>query len=107
MSGTPHIMTCAALSLLCASLLHLDCQAARADIYRYTNDEGIECFTDAPLQSGATRIMADRPKPARVTKRNVPDHLQATGIVKKQATTRHPPPEARRPRRQSFPCKGG
>lgn len=106
MSGTPHIMTCAALSLLCASLLHLDCQAARADIYRYTNDEGIECFTDAPLQSGATRIMADRPKPARVTKRNVPDHLQATGIAEKTGNNPAPPAGSAPAKASVLPVQG-
>jgi murein DD-endopeptidase MepM/ murein hydrolase activator NlpD len=37
---------------------------ARADIYRYLNKEGVECFTDAPTARGAVRIARDQ-KPVR------------------------------------------
>ena len=60
---------------------------AHADIYRYVNEEGIECFTDAPLQNNATRIMREKPatrEPAQ--KRTVPGHLAATGIADKTAS---------------------
>ena len=30
---------------------------ARADIYRYLNDEGVECFTDTPMAKNAVRVM--------------------------------------------------
>ena len=32
----------------------------RADIYRYVDETGAECFTDTPVKRGATRIMRDR-----------------------------------------------
>ncbi|GFE58673.1 M23 family metallopeptidase [Geobacter sp. AOG1] len=80
--------------LLSAATLLANSHAARADIYRYVNEEGIECFTDAPLRNGATRIMAEKPKPAPVTKRSVPGHLQATGIAEKTDNTTSPPTDS-------------
>ncbi len=41
---------------------------AWADIYRYVNDDGVECFTDAPSSGKATRILREntrRPRPVR------------------------------------------
>jgi murein DD-endopeptidase MepM/ murein hydrolase activator NlpD len=108
MTAKPHTMTTTIMifPFLCAFLLHLDCQAARADIYRYVNDEGIECFTDAPLQNGATRIMADKPKPARVTKRSVPEHLQAAGIAEKTGNDPIPPAGSAAARATILPVQG-
>ena len=106
MSVKPHIMIYAALPLLCAFLLQIDCQAACADIYRYVNDEGIECFTDAPLQNGATRIMADKQKPAQGTKRSVPVHLQATGIAEKTGSDPSPPAGSTPARLTTLPVQG-
>jgi murein DD-endopeptidase MepM/ murein hydrolase activator NlpD len=34
-----------------------------ADVYRYVDVDGVECFTDSPLNKGAIRIMKDRKNP--------------------------------------------
>lgn len=34
-----------------------------ADVYRYVDDGGVECFSDRPLNKGAVRIMKDRKSP--------------------------------------------
>lgn len=44
-----------------------------ADVYRYVDDEGVECFTDRPLKKGAVMIMKDRKSP---------------GILSRKGTTR-------------------
>jgi murein DD-endopeptidase MepM/ murein hydrolase activator NlpD len=41
-------------------VLSLTCCEARADIYRYLNDEGAECFTDAPMAKGAVKVMKEQ-----------------------------------------------
>lgn len=52
-----------------------------ADIYRYVDDEGVVCFTDAPRKSGATLVMKERGAHRPTAgKRSVPKHLSATGI---------------------------
>ncbi len=35
-------------------------EKGRADIYRYVDEEGVECFTDAPTKKGAVRIMKEQ-----------------------------------------------
>ncbi len=35
----------------------------QADIYRYTGNDGVVCFTDAPARRGAVRIMRDGTRP--------------------------------------------
>ncbi len=70
-------------------LLILACSGfdARADIYRYVNDEGVECFTDAPLDNNASLVMKERKKSIPpVAKTRVPHHLSATGIAEKIGT---------------------
>jgi murein DD-endopeptidase MepM/ murein hydrolase activator NlpD len=59
-AGGLHIMRVVLLLLALA----LAGSKARADIFRYLNDEGVECFTDAPTDRTAVRI-AREPKPAR------------------------------------------
>ncbi|MRR07896.1 MAG: DUF4124 domain-containing protein, partial [Deltaproteobacteria bacterium] len=51
-----------------------------ADIYRFVDDEGVVCFTDAPGKSGATLIMKERSAQRYSGKRSIPGHLAATGI---------------------------
>lgn len=55
----------------------------RADIYRYVDNEGVECFTDAPRTGGATLVMKEREIPRPGGGRKVPRHLAATGIAEK------------------------
>lgn len=54
---------------------------AFADIYRYVDDEGVVCFTDAPRKSGATLVMKEKGahRPA-AGKRSIPKHPAATRI---------------------------
>ncbi len=40
--------------------LFLTCRDARADIYRYLNDDGVECFTDAPTIKRAVKVMKEQ-----------------------------------------------
>jgi murein DD-endopeptidase MepM/ murein hydrolase activator NlpD len=42
-----------------AFLLALSGSVASADIYRYVNTEGVECFTDAPTSGKAVRIVKE------------------------------------------------
>ncbi len=42
-----------------------------ADIYRYTNEDGVECFTDAPTTRDAVRIVRER-KESRKQKKSTP-----------------------------------
>ncbi|KAF0218551.1 MAG: peptidase [Geobacteraceae bacterium] len=63
---------------------------ARADIYRYVNEEGVVCFTDTPPHKNAAIIMKEKPKTFRAgEKAKVPRHLSATGIAEKIGTN-HP-----------------
>lgn len=60
---------------------------ACADIYRYVNDDGVECFTDTPANNNAALVMKEgNITPSRKTKHRVPAHLAATGIDAKTAT---------------------
>ncbi len=50
-----------------------------ADIYRYIDDEGVECFTDSPTKQGAVRIMKEQknyPRKAATVKHIRPSHPQ-------------------------------
>ncbi|HEY6872443.1 MAG TPA: M23 family metallopeptidase [Geobacteraceae bacterium] len=40
--------------------LSVACSEAHADIYRYLNEDGVECFTDAPSVKSAVKVMTDR-----------------------------------------------
>ncbi len=64
--------------------------AAHADIYRYVNGEGVECFTDAPVSGKATRILRERGRGERSTHvRTAPRQKAATEAAQK---TVNPPP---------------
>ncbi|HYS42637.1 MAG TPA: M23 family metallopeptidase [Geobacteraceae bacterium] len=60
----------AALLILALSLA---CSEARADIYRYLNEEGVECFTDTPTSRAAVRVMKEKAASRRkAPQRNIP-----------------------------------
>jgi len=76
-------------------------QVGLADIYRYMDDEGVVCFTDAPRKSGATLVMKEKGRSRKAAgKRIIPEHLTATGIGERPAaleaspTPTAPPPRA-------------
>lgn len=75
------------LSLLIPLLMFFEILTAApawADIYYYVNEDGVACFTDAPLTSEAIIIMKDRKKAGITgTRRHVPSHLASTGIGNK------------------------
>jgi murein DD-endopeptidase MepM/ murein hydrolase activator NlpD len=53
--------------------LSLACSEARADIYRYLNEDGVECFTDTPTSRTAVKVMKEKVASHRKTsQRNVP-----------------------------------
>ncbi len=63
---------------------------ARADIYRFVNDEGVECFTDTP-NGNATRVLRERTgrqRPARG--RTTPQQNMATGSAQKTVSLPQP-----------------
>ncbi|AJE03053.1 M23 family metallopeptidase [Geobacter pickeringii] len=76
----------------------------RADIYRYVDNDGVECFTDAPRTGGATLVMKERDLPRPRTTRSVPRHLAATGIVEKATVTA--PAPATSPAAAELPVHG-
>jgi murein DD-endopeptidase MepM/ murein hydrolase activator NlpD len=39
--------------------------AAEADIYRYVDQNGVECFTDSPVNKSAVLIVKDKPRPRK------------------------------------------
>lgn len=55
------------LRQLCIGLLTLCCliSPAQADIYRFVTIDGVETFTDAPLEKEAQIVIKDTPKTAR------------------------------------------
>ena len=57
-----------------------------ADIYRYVDDEGIICFTDAPAKNGATLVIKERSTHNR-DKRGISAHKSSTAIEGKTAAS--------------------
>lgn len=57
-----HILTCL---LLCAVTDVLPPEIARADIYRFVTIDGVESFTDSPLQKDAQVVMRETVKGTR------------------------------------------
>lgn len=49
---------------------------ARADIYRYVNADGVECYTDAPSTGKATRILRENTKRQRPAPSRTPSRLK-------------------------------
>jgi murein DD-endopeptidase MepM/ murein hydrolase activator NlpD len=64
------------IAVFLAAVLYLAGAESHADIYRYVDESGVECFTDTPTKKGAVRIMKE-PK----------NSLQKTSICK----TNRPP----------------
>lgn len=82
-------------------------QEALADIYHYVNEDGIECFTDAPLNNKATIIMKERRRPLLATIRSkIPPHLSATGIAEKIGTNRLDMSDSLSDKGMSLPVRG-
>lgn len=53
--------------------LSLACSEACADIYRYLNEDGVECFTDTPTSRTAVKVMKEKWTSRRkAPQRNVP-----------------------------------
>jgi murein DD-endopeptidase MepM/ murein hydrolase activator NlpD len=66
---------------------------ARADIYRYLNEEGVECFTDTPTVNNAVRVMKEKTAPRKNAvkqKISTPPHpaetAQITGTYRPDST---------------------
>ncbi len=82
-------------------------QEALADIYRYVNEDGIECFTDAPSNNKATIIMKERREPRLdITRPKIPPHLSATGIAEKIGTKHLDMSESISGKGMSLPLRG-
>ncbi len=63
------------------------CSLSQADIFRFINEEGIECYTDAPIEKGATRILKEKiTHDKSASKRITPRKYTATGIIEKNIT---------------------
>ena len=77
-------------TLITLALLIVIPQSGLADIYRYVDEEGVVCFTDAPGKSGATLVMKERSAARRSGKRSIPGHLAATGIGEKPSLESSP-----------------
>ena len=73
---------------LILTLLFLGNNTASADIYRYVNEDGIECFTDSPQDSKAVIIMKEAKHTRKFTSPApiIPRHLEATGIAARLGT---------------------
>ncbi len=61
----PAIRSLLLAAVVAATALSPAATVARADIYRYVNDDGVECFTDAPSNGNATRILRERTRQLR------------------------------------------
>lgn len=59
------------------AIMFICCGVAHADIFRSVNEEGVECFTDAPTGKGATRIIKEK-APPRKTALKRPSQEQST-----------------------------
>lgn len=55
------------MTFLLFLLLLLAGTEASADIYRYMNDEGVECFTDSPASRNSVKVMRETGIPRRRT----------------------------------------
>lgn len=71
-------------ALILATLVIVFPREGVADIYRYVDDEGVICFTDAPAKSGATLVIKERSSHQR-GKRGITAHKSSTAIEGKAA----------------------
>lgn len=56
-------------------------ERSRADIYRFVDEDGVECFTDSPRNGKASLYLREKKAARPGTRRTVPHHLRATGIT--------------------------
>lgn len=52
-----------------------------ADIYRFVDEDGVECFTDSPRDAKASLYLREKKAARPGARRNVPHHLRAAGIT--------------------------
>src|SRR6266508_559028 len=69
--------------ILLSLALFLTGSKASADIYRYLNEEGVECFTDAPKAGNAVIILKERKAPGRTSRHMPAKHPPAETAFKK------------------------
>jgi len=93
--------------LLLILTLSFACGEARADIYRYLNEDGVECFTDTPTTKAAIKVMKEksaslRTEPHRKRAQSPPPHesAQKTGNNHLDRLQTCSPPDT------SFPVSG-
>jgi murein DD-endopeptidase MepM/ murein hydrolase activator NlpD len=55
--------------------------AASADIYRYLNNEGVECFTDAPTTRNAVRIAKEKGNARRGGSKKAPPPVRTAAVT--------------------------
>jgi murein DD-endopeptidase MepM/ murein hydrolase activator NlpD len=60
---------------------------SRADIYRYLDENGVECFTDTPATQGATRVVTERRKVREAAPAGNLSHLLPNSAPQKPAAT--------------------
>jgi|WetSurMetagenome_2_1015567.scaffolds.fasta_scaffold206984_1 murein DD-endopeptidase MepM/ murein hydrolase activator NlpD len=61
--GLMHVATVIAIVLI------LSVANSSADVYRYVDDDGVECYSDCPIKKGAVRIMRDRRSPGLLSRK--------------------------------------
>ena len=72
------------IAIILAVAFSLFGTAASADIYRYLNDEGVECFTDTPTVRNAVRIAKEH----KVSRKNVAHQVSpAAGPARNKTVT--------------------
>lgn len=75
-------------TLLLAAFCLLAGTGARADFYRYTDENGVETFTNTPTSTGAVRIMREGKQPrAKQAAQQAPAkarHLDAPGVPEQE-----------------------
>ncbi len=69
---------------------------ARADIYKYVTEDGVECFTDSPTHKDAVLVLKDyAPSPGHSSKKSLISNQQVPDYKKKNTTAgRKPEPTA-------------
>jgi murein DD-endopeptidase MepM/ murein hydrolase activator NlpD len=70
------------IAIILAVAFSLFGTAASADIYRYLNDEGVECFTDTPTVRNAVRIAKEK----KVSRKNVSNQVSPAAEPAREKT---------------------
>jgi murein DD-endopeptidase MepM/ murein hydrolase activator NlpD len=93
--------------LIILILLLCPTASAWADIYRYLNEDGVECYTDSPVSQGAVRIMKDAPKQqGALPRRTTPRHLSSLVGTDRPVSTAQPPAPQTSAGSLSLPVQG-